>query len=294
MKFKTSINRPIRGIKQSKMERFEDFLMEDKQYKVPVVSSITLTEEQPGEALLNRLTQKEVRNEKGIVVKRVFGVLCLIAAIIQFIGIIVSVFRGYYDGGIWDVRFIIHLIVFGVFMVVAAALFYRNKAVTPISAYMKYCGSYFNAPDGNFELNITPLSNIVGIFRPLANVVEKLKSLYPVSIEIDEKEIVQFVGNVAEVVEKHYAGLPQDKGNDGSKFVYGVTCRKKTECHVISKISETLLSIDGGINIFRFYTHGKTVTGNCIKLNMRIYCVQVGKYWIPVNPVPRFVQFSEQ
>ena len=59
----------------------------------------------------------------------------------------------------------------------------------------------------------------------------------------------------------------------------------------ISKINETLLSLDGNINIFRCYNNDPI---DCIRLNMCMYFVKLEEYWVPVNPIPQFVEFKEQ
>ena len=62
------------------MGKFENFFVGDKSYTVPVID-LSLTEEKSDETSLNRFAQKEIRGEKGIFVKRLFGVLFVIAAI---------------------------------------------------------------------------------------------------------------------------------------------------------------------------------------------------------------------
>jgi len=269
------------------MQKFENFFIEDKNHKIPVVNSIKLIEKQPEETLLNSLSQKEVRNEKGVFVKRIIGVLFFIVAIIQFIGIFINLFRGYYEG-LYDFKWWIHLFVLLFFTGIGAGLFRRKKAVTPISAFQKYWESYFQTPDASPFFKTSP--NIVGLFFPLANVNNNLKSFYPVNIELDEEKIVQFVACMAENIEKHYVDLSQE--NENLELVYGVTIKEKKENYSISEINETLLSVDGCINIFKCYK-GKHVTGYCIKLNICTYFVKLGKYWAPVNPIPQFTFFEK-
>jgi len=272
-------------------DKFEKFVMEDKVYSLPVVDSINLTEEQPDEALISKLAQKEVLGEKGILIKRIIGTILYIVAISQIIGVFVNMFSGYYKSP-FDFNFIMHMVIFLVLVVLASILFHRNKAVSPIPAFRKYWGSYFATPDDDNPIKITPSSNIVGIFHPLTVVVKKLQLFYPVSLEIDEEKIVQFVAKMAEIIDKHYADLPPDNEAAGVESTYGVAGPQNANSFVVSTINETLQSVDGSMNIFKFYRQGKTIKGNCIKLNIRTYIVKLGKYWAPANPVPKFAKLN--
>jgi len=273
------------------MEKFENFAIEDKSYSLPVISYLHLTEKQPDEVSLNRLTQKEIQSEKGIIVKRVFGTIFLIVAITQIVGIFINIFSGNYDQFL-DYRFIIHIIVFAVLCAIALALFHRNKAVSPRPAFRKYWMSYLNAEEDTIK--ITPSSSIAGLFFPFSEVISRLQLFYPVSIEIDEKEIVQFIAGISKVIEKKFADFPEDSGNEIIELKYGVTCPIRSDYFSISKINENLLSVNSSINIFRFYPKGKTQKGSCITLMIRTYVVKLGKYWALVNPVPQFMELNDE
>lgn len=278
-------------------EKYENFLMDfkmgDELYDVSIANSIKLTEEQPDEVLLNRLAQKEVIDEKGVFAKRMLGIPFLIAAI----GVLVFVHirTAYIDTMQSIVVLRVGYIVSAFLLSVGGFLIIRNKAVKPISAFIKYWKSYFNAPGLDIGTIITPSSDVSGLFFPLAKIIKSIQLLYPVNIEINEEEIGRFIGNMTKIIEKNCAVLPQEKGNENLQFVYGVTLNtQKLFRTKFSKINETLLSIDGDIDIFRLYSQEKTVNGNCIRLNTRMYFVKLGKYWTPVNPIPRFVEFNEE
>ena len=266
------------------MESFENFTIEDKAYSFPVIGYLHLTEKEPDEASLNRLIQKEIHSEKGIFVKRVFGTIFLVVAITQIVGIFINIFIGVYDQ-MFDYRFIIHIIVFAVLCGLAIALFRRNKAVSPNQAFRKYWMSYFKADEE--AIKITPSSSIAGLFFPFSDVLSQLKLFYPVQIEIDKKEIVQFIADMSKVIEKKFADLPEDRGKEIIELKYGVTCPRKSYYFSTSEINENLLSVNSSINIFRFYPKGKTLKGSCIILTIHTYVVKLGKYWALVNPVPR-------
>ena len=271
------------------MEKIESFLYDQKNYKAKVINSIRLTEEQPDEATLNMHTQKGIHGEKGIFIKKIGGILFLIAAIVQTIGIFINMFKGFYRD-LFDYRLLFHFFVLIILGSIGAILLKRKNAVTPLAAFRKYWGDcYFCTSD---DTTITPSPNVVGIFYPLANVVENLQSFYPVSIELDDEEITNFVGCMSEVIVKHFADFPSPKGNEGLELVYGVTCQNRKDYHCISKINETLMTVNSGMNIFRYY-NGKPKESYCIKLNIHMYCIKLGKYWAPVNTVPKFMEFIE-
>lgn len=282
------------------MEQFENFSIEDKLYKAPVVCLIKLTEEHPNETLLNSLSQKEIlnENEKVVLIKRIVGALSFIASIVSFILIFYFKSAGdafgdiqIFDGAAFNPMIIVMVFATFLFLILGFVLISRNKAVTPKSAFNKYMECYFNVPDV-FSVNIKHLPNVAGLFLPFSRVIEKLKSFYPiVNIEIDKEEIVNFVANMTEIIEKHYADFPMEKENKDSEFIYGVTHTIKRD---ISKISETLMLVNGNMDILKFYSKGKKVEGNCIILNISTYFAKIGKYWMPVNPVPRFKEIIEK
>ena len=274
------------------MENINKFFMNDKSYRLPVVASINLTEEQPDKALLHEVAQMEVKKEKGVFVKRVAGTLFLIVAIIQFIGIIMLAFQGYYKG-LWDYRLIIHLIVLMVFGTLASVLFQRKKAKSPDTAFWKYWESYFKFPDFGTK-NIKPLTSFRDLFCPPAQSVANLQSFYPVSIEIKEEEIIQFAASMTEIIEKHFTELTIDKGNKDKEFIYGVNYHNEDNNYSISEINETLVLVNCGIHILKFYFQGKEIEGNCIRLNVYMYIAKSGEYWAPVNHVPKFKELKKE
>lgn len=273
------------------MEKTENFLMDDKSYSLPVAGFIHLTEDIPNATSLNKFTQNEIQNEKGIVVKRIAGVVCFIVAALAFFEALKFGFTSAIDA--WDTTVWGGFLTFFIFGILGGALFRRNKAVSPIPAFMKFWMSYFNVPNDILTMNITPSSNITGLFNLLGNVISNLQLFYPVNIDVETEEVVQCVAGIAEAIDKYYVDLSAKKGNESGELMYGVTCPKKTECFV-SNINDTLLYVSGCINIFEFYMQGKTAKGNCIKLNIRTYFVKLGKYWAPVNPVPKFKELLEK
>ena len=273
------------------MENIRKFFMNDKSYRLPVVGSINLTEEQPDKALLNEFAQMEVKKEKGVFIKSVVGILFLFLAFMQLIGMIILGFHGYYEGA-WDDRFRIHGFILLVFGVLATVLFRRKKAKSPNTAFWKYWESYLEFPTFGRK-NIKPLTSFRGLFYPPAQSVANLQSFYPVSIEIKEEEIIQFAASMVEIIEKHFTELTINKGNKNKEFIYGVDYHNEDDNYSISEINETLVLVNCGINILKFYFQGKEVEGSCIRLNVSMYIAKLGEYWAPVNRVPKFKELKK-
>jgi hypothetical protein len=264
------------------MENIELFFLSEKICKAKVVNSITYIEEQPEDATIKSVANQEVKAEEKVIGKRLIGILLISIGIFSFIYAIKAIFAGEVFTTIMGA-----LLVFFVAFLIGVSLFIRRKAVTPISAFNKYWRCFFDAPDNIISNEITPYTDIVALFNPRTNVIDKLQSFYPVHVDIDENEIIQFVAGIAETIDKLFADFPSKKESDSSELFYGVNCCKKNECS-FSKINETLYSVKGRMNILKGYMKGKSVEGYCVQLYLETYFVKLGKYWSPINPIPRF------
>ena len=258
------------------MKKYAELIIEDEIHKVLVVNSVGLKEERPDDTLIHNLAQKTVRGEeKKVFIKKVLGIIFLIAAIVQIISIFIGMFMGLYE--IFDFRFFTNMIVFMILAVIGIVLFRRNKAVNPVQSFKKYWGSYLKTPN-DFTNNVIPCSSIANLFYSPAAVIANLQKLYPISIEFNEEEISLFITRLSEVIKTCY---PYES-NESLKFVYGVL----TEDYCISEINETLLTVEGDVDIFRYCVENPDA-GNCLTLNVCMYFIKLGKYWAPVNSVPQ-------
>ena len=275
---------------------YEQLFVNGQHCNVPVIDTITLTEEQPSEGLLQQFTQKKISGEKGILIKKIAGFIFFMAAIASIIFMFyfkidddtfgdIELFKG------WGFNPMI-IVMFGAFMGfvgLGLAMFQRKKATSPTKCFKKYWGKiYFKAPDYIFTGNVKCVYNIGELFFSPAEIIGKLKSLYPLPIEVNEKDIARFIARLSEVVKARYACFQPNKS---SELLYGVNYWRNPNYKTL-KINETVLAIESNMNIFRFCT-GISPKDECIKLNIRMYFVKMGQYWAPVNHIPQFKELIE-
>ena len=71
------------GQKRNKMN--ELLILNQKRYWIPVIDTINLTEVLPENVSHRKFSRKEIKGDKGFFIKRLFGLLSFIAAIVSFL-----------------------------------------------------------------------------------------------------------------------------------------------------------------------------------------------------------------
>ena len=268
--------------------------LKGKRYKVPVIDTINLTEKQPDAAIILQLTKSEISNEKGIFAQKLKGLLLLLIAAIAltlyfyfFKSDNAIFFIGGFIGGV--LTFTFAMVIGGLALIGLFLLFKTTKANSVSKAFLKYwIGGYFKAPAymmSNANLALTLSSNLNDLFFSSALIIENIKMLYPVPIDVDEKKVSQFTSQLSKIITAGYANFPFD---EDSELLYGVIYPMKPN-FIISKVNETFQSVESNVSIFRLTE--KSFKIECVNLNIRMYFVKLGKYWAPVNSISQFAEF---
>ena len=237
--------------------------------KAPVVAQVSLQDAAPDIQWMNWLASCEKAPEKGLVWKRIAGVLLII------IGIPIGLFGlACFPGLLFWFLGPVGLGIIGA----GILLMYSKRCKTPENAFRAlFKEAFFNADGGS----ITFSSRLI---KPADQVKNRIMAMYPIKgLRLDDAHLAGFLNSFEHTIRSAFARYA---GPDTAESVYAVFL--DPDIKILGK-QGTITAVGGTVNIVR-RTQGFSQIVE-IPLVMNMICL--GGFQMPLYPVPRLLENNQ-